>query len=132
MDKTMGVEKLKTDRKKMIAVGKDLSVNAKILKNKTLLILDNPMTADFYNAYAFKKEKMGNYDLSKLKDKNYCLLKYTWTLGNLMQVSVIDCETGLLIYTENTYASNTFVKFMSKEMAENLNNAVNGQFKESK
>jgi hypothetical protein len=129
MDKTMGVETLKTDKKKMVSVGKELSQNAKILKNKTLLVLDNPVAEEFYNAYAFKKEKMGNYDLSKIKDKNYCLLKYTHVLGDLMQVSVTDCETGLLIYTENTYASNTNLKPMTKEMAENLNSAVNGNYK---
>lgn len=132
MDKTMGIETLKTDAKKMIYVGKELSQNAKVLKNKTLLVLDNPLTEDFYNAYAFKKEKMANYDLSKIKDKNYCLLKYTYVLGDLMQVSVIDCETGLLIYTENTFSPNTNMRPMTEQMANNLNNAVNGNYKTGK
>lgn len=134
IDKTVDIKGIKNDRQWMYALSRNLSVDAKILKNKTLLILNNPLTEDFYNAYTFKKERVEKNDLSKVssKDKGYCFLKYTYLLGDLMQVSVIDCETGLLIYTDNTYSGNTNIKPMSKEMAVDLNNAVNGKLKEKK
>lgn len=133
-EKTKNIKEINSDKKWMLTVSKDLSENAKILKNKTLLVLNNPFTEDFYNAYEFKKEKIEKNDLSKIisKDKGYCFLKYYYNLGELIQVSVIDCETGLLIYTANSYASTAKIYFMTKEQAVDLNNAVNGKFKVKK
>lgn len=129
LEKTEGV---KGEKKMYQAVGKILSEDAKILKNKTLVVLNNSLNDDFYNAYAFKKEKAEPNDISKLSSKNkeYCFLKYTIQLKTFnKQVTVIDCETGKIIY-QKSYLGSATMTGISKKQTEDLNNAVKGIIKE--
>ncbi len=132
MDKTENVPRGLGDIKTMKAVSKILSVDAKILKNKTLLVLNSPFTEEFYNNYAFKKEKVEKNDLSKIisKDKGYCFLKYSFDVLNTLmkQLNIIDCETGAVIYSANAY-NTSFMTLLTKKHAEELSDAVNGKIK---
>lgn len=102
--------------------------NAVILKNKTLLVLNSAEIEPFYSQYAFKKEKREAFDLSKLKSKNkkYCYMIYEIhgkkTMG---MISIIDCETGKIIYQDAIVQADTFDLMMEK-CAGTLNNSVNG------
>ena len=82
----------------------------------------------------FKKEKVQKNDLSKLtsKNKDYCFLQYSVdTPAFLKQVSVIDCETGNIIYSYYAFGS-AKLSPMSKEQAQDLNDAVNGKVRPKK
>jgi len=124
----------KSDKKTMEEVSVKFSQDAKLLKKKTLLVLNTSFTEEFYNAYAFKKERVEKNDLSKLKSKNkdYCFLQYTVdTPAFVKQISVIDCETLNIIYTYSTFGS-AKLSPMSKVQAQDLNDAVNGKVKAQK
>lgn len=126
LDKTNGEKKPATLYK---AVAKILRADAPILKNKTLLVLDNDIMQPFYDAYTLKKEKVAVNDLSKLekKDKNYCFLIYTIEVGTSMRhVTVIDCETGKIIYQDSGLTATTGDK-MKKNYADNMIMAANGK-----
>jgi hypothetical protein len=100
-----------------------------MLKDKTLLILDNEIMQPFYDAYTLKKEKVQVNDLSKLeaKDKNYCFLIYTIEEKTSMRhVTVIDCATGKVIFQDSGLTATTGDK-MKKNYAENMIMAANGK-----
>ncbi len=121
------------------AIDKSLNIESGILKNKTLLVLNCKMTNEFFNGYAFKKEKIEVNDLSKLasKDKNSCFLIYSLYTEHeydtndkfIKQVSVIDCETGKIIY-QNSYYGAATVSPLPKKFAQDLNDAINGKTKD--
>jgi hypothetical protein len=131
LDEVEKVEGDKSDKKTTEEISPKISEDAKILTKKTLLILNNSFTEDFYNGYSFKKEKVEPNDLSKLisKNKDYCFLSYTNEFQTFTrQISVIDCETGKVIYTRTSWGSSKMSR-MSKEQAQDLNDAVNGKYK---
>lgn len=126
LDKTAGVTKPIDVYK---AVAKTNREKAPMLKDKTLLILDNEITEPFYTAYKYKKEKIQVNDLSKLdtKDKKYCMLIYTIEVKtSIRQISVIDCETGKIIYQDSGRTATTGDK-MSKKYADNMHMAIDGK-----
>jgi hypothetical protein len=126
LDKTNGEKKPATLYK---AIAKTLRTEAPILKNKTLLILDNEIMEPFFAAYSLKKEKVAVNDLSKLeaKDKNYCFLVYTIEeKTSIRHVTVIDCETGKIIYQDSGITATTGDK-MQKKYADNMEMAANGK-----
>jgi len=122
-----GGEKKPTTLYKLIA--KTLRADAPMLKNKTLLVLDNEIMEPFYAAYTLKKEKVSVNDLSKLesKDKNYCFLIYTIEeKTSIRHVTVIDCATGKIIYQDSGLTATTGDK-MKKNYADNMIMAANGK-----
>jgi hypothetical protein len=126
LDQTGG-EKKPATLYKMIA--KTMRAEAPILKKKTLLVLDNEIMEPFYAAYTLKKEKVQVNDLSKLesKDKNYCFLIYTIDeKTSIRHISVIDCETGKVIFKDSGLTATTGDK-MKKNYAENMIMAANGK-----
>ncbi len=126
LEKTSGISKPIDVYK---AVAKTLREKAPMLKDKTLLVLDNEITEPFYVAYKYKKEKIQVNDLSKLdtKDKKYCMLIYTIEPGtSIRQISVLDCETGKIIFQDSGRTATTGDK-MSKKYADNMNMAVEGK-----
>jgi hypothetical protein len=111
------------------AVAAVLRADAKILKDKTLLVLDNEIFEPFYAAYSLKKEKVQVNDLSKLeaKDKNYCFLIYTIEPStSIRHVSVVDCETGKIIYMDSGITATTADK-MQKKYADSMEASANGK-----
>jgi len=124
-DKAGGISVLKILKE----AGKVYAAEAPMLKNKTLLVLDHEITQPFYDAYAFKKEKIQVNDLSKLeaKDKNYCFLIYRIEYEtSTAQVTVIDCETSKIIYQYSALTATKGDK-MKKTYADNLNSAIKGK-----
>jgi len=126
LDKTGGEKKPATLYK---AIAKTLRADAPMLKNKTLLVLDNEIMEPFYNAYTLKKEKVQVNDLSKLeaKDKNYAFLIYTIEeKTSIRHVTVIDCETGKIIFQDSGITATTGDK-MKDTYAKNMIMAANGK-----